>query len=428
MALPSISVTAHRNSDGILPSDEHIHRRVFIGPMPEKVVLNTEAQALKHKKRGLFRIGSAPEEDDMHIIKENAFKFFVHTGGRLEDWGEDQEQSTRHEMLQRWRNSEWGNVWGSRRKKESRVGPANYWVGGSFEIGRFLGIDVLQETGSTRNRASSLSTGNAPTSKSQSHTEGEPRPSATTQDTFVSNFLPSAVGKSPTEPGPSSMARDTSISASSDFLPSARLDLDDGTPYVNGTVSVGSSVRDTSSTELLKPSLDRVRFNGLDGASAQTEVVPRPIIGVPSFSVSTDGQAQGNSKGKGKLVHYEDIPEQEPSSPVPPSEVLERTGDAVEGTSAGATASGSLSPKSASLDWGDVVMRGNGMEFPLLCRGIDFRRKTGCLCGRASVNPSPSHLHSTKHGIVQLEISSMQSGLSTWSLGAKIGLKFMRIM
>jgi hypothetical protein len=376
MALPSISVTTHPISDGV-PNDEHIHRRVFIGLMPEKVVSHTEAQALKLKKRGLFRISTAQEEDDMEIIKKNAFNFFVHTGGQPEDWGEDQEQSIIQEMLHRWRNSEWGAVWGSRQKKESSVGPtSNYWVGGSFEIGHFLGLDVRQETGSKNNRTSSLSTRKTSTSSSQSHTEREPRPSTTTQETFISassNFFPSAPRNNAVEPGPSSMDQETFVSASPDLLSSdsTYLDIDNGTPYTHEAVSVESSVQDSSSTALLEPSLARVRPDGVNGARAKTEIVPRSIIRVPSFPAATDGRVQGNGKSKGRLVHYADIPEQEAPSPAPPSEVLERAGPAVEGTSAGATSSTSLSPKAAVLDWGDVVLRGNVMELHSLCCAID---------------------------------------------------------
>ena len=366
MALPSISVTTH-HSDGIPLNDEHIYRRVFIGPMPEKVVSQTEAKALKHKKRGLFRISTAQEEDDMDIIKENAFRFFVHKGGHPEDWGEDQEQSTTHEMLQQWRNSEWGIVWGRRRKKESRVEPKSYWVGGSFEVGHFLGVNVLQE-----NSISTLSTGKVSASKSQSHTEREPLPSTTstqkTSDITHSKVSPSLPGNDATDRGPSSAARGTFVSTSLDLPPPSCLDIDNGTPYINGTVSVESSLRNTSTTALLEPSLGRVRLDGLDGARVQTEIVPRSIIRASSFPVSADGQAQGNGKGKGRFVHYADVPEQVPSSPVPPSEVLERTGDAVEGTSASAITE---PPQTTSLDWGDVVMRGTGMGIPFPFRRID---------------------------------------------------------
>jgi len=322
--------------------------------MPEKVVSQTEAKALKHKKRGWVRLSTVQEEDDMNTIKENAFRFFVHTGGHPEDWGEDQEQSIVREMRQQWRNSEWV-VWGGRRKKESGVGPKSFWVGGSFEIGHFLGVNVLQEY---ENRTPNLSPGKASTSKAQSHTEREPCPSTTTQEIFEttrSKLLASTPGNIATDPGPASIAREPFVSASSDFLPSAYLDIDNGTPYINGAVSVESSVRDTSSTALLEPSHGRVRLDGLDGARVQTEAVPRSIIRVPSLSVLTDGQGEGNGKGKGRLVHYADIPE-EAFSPVLPPEVLERTGDATEGSSAGATTFGSESPK-ASLDWGDTVMR-----------------------------------------------------------------------
>ena len=376
MALPSISVTKHSNSDGVPVNDEHVHRRrVFVGPMPEKVVSHTEAQALKRKKRGLFRITTAQEEDDMEIIKQNAFKFFVHTGGRPEEWGEDQERNIRQEMLQRWRNSEWGTVWGSRRKKEPHDRSMSYWVGGSFEIGHFLGVDVLQESGNsnTGNRpTNNLSTQIPSTSNMQSHTNGEPRPSTTTQGAFVSarSHLPSLSspeGDCSTELGPSSIARKTIVSASSDFLPPSLLDIDKGTPYISRTPSAGSSVQDTSSTSLLGPSLGQ----------AQTDV-PRSIIKMPTFpaSASANGRIQGNSKGKGRPVRYADIPEQEtsdsasPSSPALPAEVMGRHGEAIEGTSAEATSSGILSPKPASLDWGDIVMRGNVIEYSRLCTRI----------------------------------------------------------
>ena len=378
MALPSISVTTLPYSGGI-PNDDHgVHRRVFIGPMPEKVVSHTEAQALKQKKRGLFRLNTAQEEDDMEIIKDNAFKFFVHTGGRPEDWGEDQEQTVTQEMLHRWRNSEWGAVWGSRRKKDSRIGPTSYWVGGSFEIGRFLGMDVLPETESTRNRTSSQSTREASALEFPSHTEREPRPSTTTQETFVSahsKFLPSASNEGIAEPGPSSTARETSASASSDFLPSSHLDTNGGTSFIDYAVSAEGSIPDTSSMALLRPSLVRVRPSGTNDARAKTEVIPRPIIGGLPFSALTNGQVQENPKDKGRLVHYADVPRQGPSSPASPSEVLERTNDAVEGTSAGAASSRSLSPKVDFLDWGDVVMRGNVVDFSFPCLDIDSEER-----------------------------------------------------
>jgi hypothetical protein len=340
MALPSISVTTQPTSHAI-QYDEHTHQRVFIGPMPEKVVCHSEVQALEQKKRGLFRISTTQDEDDMDIIRDSTFKFFLHKGGRPEDWDEDQEHSIRQEMLQRWRNSEWGNVWGRRRREEHRAGSKNYWVGGSFEIGHFLGVDVLQVP-SAVNRTSNLSTHGVSKPQHESHTGEEHRRSITTQGTFV--------------PARSSLSVSHETSSDpSDFLPSAsHLDIDNGTPYTNGGFSGESSVPATSSTTLLRPSLGRVH-NELDATGPRSETIP---LIVPFFPASADGQLH---KGKGRLVHYADIPEQGASSPAPPSEVLARTGDAV-----GAGAAESPVPASLrvdSLDWGDVVMRGTLIVF-----------------------------------------------------------------
>ncbi|TFK73572.1 hypothetical protein BDN72DRAFT_834437 [Pluteus cervinus] len=137
---------------------EHAHHRVFIGPMPERVVVHTEAHARKHG-HGLFH--SAREEqaaDDSqsvsHLLKEHAFTFFLRRGGKAENWGEAEEQSTLEEMMQRWKKSEWGSIWSHRQKQanQSSTFPGS-WIGGSFEVGSVLGVNVLQDSASLRDRA-----------------------------------------------------------------------------------------------------------------------------------------------------------------------------------------------------------------------------------------------------------------------------------
>ena len=64
-------------------------------------------------------------------------------------------------------------------------------------------------------------------------------------------------------------------------------------------------------------------------------------------------------RGKGKTVHYAD------EQPAPPIEVLTRTGDQVEDTSAGAALQATVENQ---IEWGDVIMR--GMFY--LCHGSEM--------------------------------------------------------
>ena len=84
--------------------DEHIHRRFFIGPMPEKALAEPLGDRKGKKKANLTASTEEYEEAKLHrIINENAFAFFLRHGGREEDWNEDQERSVRQEMARRWR-------------------------------------------------------------------------------------------------------------------------------------------------------------------------------------------------------------------------------------------------------------------------------------------------------------------------------------
>ncbi|KAF8895412.1 Pleckstrin homology domain-containing protein [Infundibulicybe gibba] len=62
-----------------------------------------------------------------------------------------------------------------------------------------------------------------------------------------------------------------------------------------------------------------------------------------------------HGKGPARFIHYEDEAIAGDEDVVPPAEVLERTGSAVDGTSAGAAVSDGGS--SVGLNWGDIVLR-----------------------------------------------------------------------
>lgn len=342
-ALPSISVSAAGDS----PDPEHAHSRMFIGPMPEKVVSQTEAH-IKKKRRRLFHKSTEEGDDDIsHIIKQNAFNFFIREGGRAEDWGEDEERSAVEEMVRRWKGSEWAAIWTHRRRKDTANRQTSRWVGGSFEVGRFLGVNILQGSESTRDALSSY----------------RERPSMASHSARRVSFSGSHSTYATTHAPRSSMAQETFNTAPSQLTRStSRVKADQGTSEIGGSSSTGESALDSSTRSLLRPALERL---GPNGAKVRTEVMPRPIIKAPSLSALSDGAipTSPDKKGKGRLVHYADIPPQEPSQelgPAPPSEVLERTGSAVEDTSAGASTTLDNSPSFGSdLNWGDVVMRGS---------------------------------------------------------------------
>jgi hypothetical protein len=139
---------------GVLPcpgtkDEEHRHRRRFIGPMPESVLTsevtpNRQAQKKRRWFASSSRASAASQEDEdqclRDVIKAHAYEFFKGHGGKDEDWGEEEEMSVREEMLRRWRQSEWGKL---RNAKES--GTKNRWVGTSFDIGTFLGVNILDK-------------------------------------------------------------------------------------------------------------------------------------------------------------------------------------------------------------------------------------------------------------------------------------------
>lgn len=146
----------------------HSGRRVFVGPMPEKVVSQLERR-VKERELGQPAItlsqlevtGFEDDDDEVaEIVRGHARQFLHNHKDRLrrsesheDDWDEDTEHHLTEEMIQRWKDSEWGKTWHNRhrqRPKSDSAAPSMgvqasqaQWVGGSFEIGTFLGVNVL---------------------------------------------------------------------------------------------------------------------------------------------------------------------------------------------------------------------------------------------------------------------------------------------
>jgi len=308
-------------------SEEHRHRRRFIGPMPESVLTSEAAPNRQNQKRRWFvsgsRVSVASQGDEDHcvvrdFIKTHAYEFFKGHGGKDEDWGEEEEKSVREEMLQRWKQSEWGK---SRNAKES--GTKNRWVGTSFDIGTFLGVYILDKGPLTTSPISSppaSPTKSAPTTSIQT---GKRSSAVETFVTAPSQLLP----RSPTR-------RNGLVSGTLPELqnPPSRLapaDPPDEQPATGAVHSLQSSSR----------IMDRLQAPDLVSIAQSNGTADRP---------PTPSQPNGKKK-----VHYDDnVVEDEPTSP---ASVLARSGQEVAGTSAGAV---EVACADVNPEEGGVIMRG----------------------------------------------------------------------
>ncbi|CAK5280363.1 unnamed protein product [Mycena citricolor] len=259
------------------------------------------------KKRRRFRFpGTSPDQEDSvtKVIREHAFSFFIQHGGNEEDWEESREQTVREEMLRRWKESEWGTALrGRAHGKKSAKQAAKTWIGGSFEVGDLVGVNILQEpTESVRDRISHLSSGRRPSQsfRTASHVVS-----------VGDDFVTASEGATPSFYGTVGMNQ---VTMSLSHL----------------GVETGEATRRTQSDSDVRPTLEEATAL----AKSDSHV---PVL-------------------KKQRVHYAPDPSREAPaepSPVPPSQVLERSPSEIPATSAEAM----VAPAQRSSSWTDVTMR-----------------------------------------------------------------------
>jgi hypothetical protein len=310
--------------ESALHGDMHKYHRFFIGPMPDKVLSSTEAQLRKNAKLGLYQPSTldGSSSDDVtlsQMIKDQSYHFFIREGGNAEDWGEREECITVDEMLKRWKESEWGQIL-QHRKKENN--PTSHWIGSSFEVGDFLGVNTISNSasGRTRDRKSSQDSGNAVSA------------STVEQD---AQALPQLF------PAKSSPATLSTFSAQQDADSSCNGNVVPASPDIPGADSISPNSA-TSSTALLSKAPPIA--NG--GPSSL-----RPFASVPEMRHRSSLLSRQKSKGKQKMVHYNDPPviNARPSTFTEANTIVTERGPE-ENPVAAAT--------ERELQWGDVVMRG----------------------------------------------------------------------
>jgi len=362
--------------------DVHSHVRWFLGPMPHKLITVSGKQPKAKASAGLHQTTSITDDESLsQIIKDHAFSFFIREGGKAEDWGENTEIGIREEMLRKWTESEWGKIW--RKKLDGGKQENKGWIGASFEVGEFLGVNVLEnERMSLNSKRSNRSLGSgasvAPSASSMAPLSTIPAVTGTTiGETFVTAPESSPVGNvdlhvpqmpaaaddpfaaGPSDPKPLSFVLPR-IASSSEELPGEQSSSSPRkSPSPKRPLPVLENINDTetsSVTGLLRPPLTPQK--------SKTEVMLRPIFRSPSSTgAKSDGSTLTKNKGKGKLVNFVDKAPSTPG-PAPPNEVLERTGSEVNVTSAAATIDASL--QGGIIQSGDVIMRGMFPGYPLL--------------------------------------------------------------
>lgn len=301
---------------------EHTHRRLFIGPLPERVISGFESQhnlPQPTQKKRWFRTAARQDTEESAtntaIVRQLSQSFFLRQGGKQEDWNEQEEEGVREEMLRRWRDSEWGSAIHRRRKKTPAQESAR-WVGGSFEVGGLFGMNILQEATDAASRISTSSSTHPAIASPASHPNTS-RPS--NAETFVT---------APSEPSTSiALLRiDSPHSPYSDGSSPMQLPVPDGNADTRSTTSI---------TPLMRP--DALQKRPSTAPSHPATEVPRrpPILKVPSLPKSDFAAATSRNKGKQK-VHYAESPMRLSPLPASPTAVLERSGSEVIGTSAGA--------------------------------------------------------------------------------------------
>ena len=276
------------------------------------------------------------------VLDRNARAFFLRQGGRAEDWDEDARENVRDELMKRWQECPWTR---SLRRKTHRVPGVTHWVGTTFEVGSILGVSVLDSHAPTpapsvvpevSQRESQVpyasttalsSTGPRSYWTAQSHLS-PPSPHSPQGSTPSTTSLPEQHGG---ELSAFSSGSPLIATASTPAFP---------TKHVPRSDAPRSILKLPAGTSSSKPRTKRRGVSLLD-RDAKRKVSLRPKESGSSLD-GTDHRRLPSDDERGD------------GGPVSPAAVLARTGRAIVGCSAGATADAAPSQVAP----GDIFLRG----------------------------------------------------------------------
>ena len=357
------------------PSDRHTLPRLFIGPLPERVLLNAQQSVAKHAKgpRRLFGINqsrqspSGTDEPVEELINHYAYAFHLKLGGSEGDWNEERENKVKREMSRRWRESPWGRLWRGRR--DSLNAPRGHWVlpndAGSFQVGDFLGLDTYAEPASPITAGPICASPTGSEEEAGPSTSRHPPSSLTTRDDA---FLSARSHVSVLEPEPE---------------PPLQSSLE-GSPVSTDDVPAAATTSTTGLLRLAAPDADRPLLPGRSRTRSDEVTRLKPALkaralapaksdgAINGFTTDTRHSSdRGKGKGKAKKVFVRLPEDPSPPPPAPPGEVLQRTGGEIHETSAAAaeelqaTTASSAAPLDVPDESVDAKMRGENVFFLL---------------------------------------------------------------
>ncbi|KAG8778704.1 hypothetical protein FRC16_003738, partial [Serendipita sp. 398] len=155
---PDAEIIVKPSPSVLKAEDDHHQRRLFLGPMPETVALgdlsrddNSHGPGMMMKGFNFLGMKKQVTSQSMRnrrslsseegISRERAFRFFMSTGGRKEDF-DRQEGSIRREIGQRLKQSGW--LLSEDNRKTATAPTTKKWIGDSFEVGKdILGLSTL---------------------------------------------------------------------------------------------------------------------------------------------------------------------------------------------------------------------------------------------------------------------------------------------
>lgn len=377
------------------PSSGHRARRLFIGPLPQKLLA-----VMYEMTNEPFDASYASAVRD--VLDRNTHAFFLRQGGRAQDWDVDARENMRDELTKRWQECPWRRS--LQYKPHLRTG-AQHWVGNTFEVGSILGVNVL--------------------------------------DTHAPTPTPSGVPKTPQlEPQPevpyASTTALSSVGLRSYWTARSQLSL----PSPQGSSST-TSLPEQHGGELSAFSSDSPLLETTSAPPFPTDHVPQEGSGAPRSILK---QPAGTSSSKPRTKHHgvslldwdakRKVPlrrkerkpslsaharrlpledEQAEAGPVSPGAVLARTGSEVVECSAGATAE--ASPSQEAPD--NIFLRGLWIPFEICVTPL-IVPKIECLSGCVVPSRDPFRSLSTRLITAKRPTYSMKTAWSFWSCGGRI--------
>ena len=350
-------------------SDRHALRRFFIGPLPERVLLDAQDHVLKpvKKRRTLFSFNrnqqspSSNDEPVEELINQYAYAFHLKFGGSAEDWNEERENNVKDEMSRRWKESPWGRLWWGR--KDGLTVSHGRWVlpndAGSFQIGDFLGLNTYSELATRSPQLTPSVAGGSPARAGPStrHRAHRNDPSTRTGDTFVTAH--SHISPEP-ELAP--------MPSRSSLFPEASPNSGDD---IHAATSTTSLLRVSG---VNRPAGEfRIRTGPTDEVSAVKPASRARALASAKSDSTIDGStdtSRTSDRRKGKAKKVVRLP-RDPSPPAPPGAVLQRSGSEIQETSAAAAEDlqAATAPSAASIDaqdeYDDAKMKGKSIFSPL---------------------------------------------------------------